>query len=133
MAFLLASFSVLVHSVYEVVLRRRLRRGGVQVEGVVVRHREEVKEDGVVRFAVVGFVDAQGGSHEFERGWSGVRGLPVGEKVRVLYLPDSPDRARIDMPPVRGFLGLAVPLVATAGSTAFLGVTVFQMAFSDGG
>ncbi|MFT2018445.1 DUF3592 domain-containing protein [Streptomyces sp. 796.1] len=133
MAFLLASFSVFVRSVYEVVLRRRLRRDGVRVEGVVVRHREEVKEEGVSRFAVVGFVDAQGRSHEFERWASGVRGLPVGGKVRVHYLPDSPDSARIDLPSLRSFLGLAVPLVVSAGFTATLGVAVFQMAFSDGG
>ncbi|MFE6780050.1 DUF3592 domain-containing protein [Streptomyces sp. NPDC057702] len=132
MAFLLASFVVLVRSVYEIVLRRRLRRGGVRVEGVVVRHRQEVKEEGDLLFAVVGFVDAQGGSHEFERWGSGVRGLPVGGKVRVHYLADSPDSARIDMPSMRSFFGLAVPLVVSAGFTAVLGVVVFQLASGGG-
>ncbi|MEW2548610.1 DUF3592 domain-containing protein [Streptomyces sp. NPDC047002] len=84
--------------IYEAVVHRRLRREGVRVQGVVVRHRRSGSaKDGVSYTAVVGFFDAQGSRHEFEAGLSGVKGLPVGGAAPVLYLPGAPKTARVDL------------------------------------
>lgn len=94
---LLAGLVVLGLDTHEVVIQHRLRRAGVRVRGVVVRHRGHSGKDGPVYFAVVEFVDAQGGRHTFQARSSGVKGLPVGGGVPVRYLPDAPKRARIDL------------------------------------
>lgn len=98
---LLAGLAVLGFGTSEAVLQHRLRRKGIRVGGLVVRHnlRSAGKEGGPPsRFAVVEFVDAHGSRHTFQAGASGVRGLPVGGGVPVRYLPhDVPKSARIDL------------------------------------
>ncbi|MFD8825693.1 DUF3592 domain-containing protein [Streptomyces sp. NPDC059605] len=95
---LVAGITLLGFGVHEVMVRRRLRRGGISVGGLVVRHRRSSSGRGdAVHFAVVEFVDARGGRHTFESGSSGVKGLPVGGRVPVRYVPDAPAQARIDL------------------------------------
>ncbi|MFI6344224.1 DUF3592 domain-containing protein [Streptomyces sp. NPDC050560] len=84
-------------SIREAVVQYRLQRDGVRVGGLVVRHHMRSGKDGPTYFAVVEFVDSQGGRHTFQSLSSGVRGLPVGGGVPVRYSPASPEGARIDL------------------------------------
>lgn len=109
--FLLTGVVVIGFSMREGAHQRRLRREGIRTEGLVIRHRmETVSGGGSVAFAVVNFVDAQGGSHEFKCKGSGVWGLPVGGRAPVLYLPGDPETARIDLAWKR-FGNVGVPLM----------------------
>ncbi|MFI5609426.1 DUF3592 domain-containing protein [Amycolatopsis sp. NPDC051903] len=94
---LLAGLAVAGFGTHEAVIQHRLRREGIRVGGLVVRHRVDSGKDGPVRFAMVEFVDAQGSRHTFQARSSGVKGLRVGGGVPVRYLPDDPKRARIDL------------------------------------
>ncbi|WP_255955146.1 DUF3592 domain-containing protein [Streptomyces odontomachi] len=94
---LVAGLVVLGAGTHEAMIQRRLRRAGIRARGRVVRHRVHSGKDGPVYFAVVEFVDVQGGRHTFQARSSGVRGLPVGGAVPVRYLPDAPKGARIDL------------------------------------
>ncbi|MFI6376953.1 DUF3592 domain-containing protein [Streptomyces sp. NPDC050546] len=95
---LLAGLTVLGFGTREAMFQHRLRREGIRVRGLVVRHRvESSAKDGTFYFAVVEFVDAQGGRHTIESRSSGVKGLPVGGGVPVRYLPGGPEDARIDL------------------------------------
>lgn len=121
---LLAGLAVLALDAHEVVIQHRLRRAGVCVWGVVVRHRVDFGKDGPVYFAVVEFGDAQGGRHTFQARSSGVKGLPVGGGVPVRYLPDAPKRARIDL--TRRRIGdVAFPL---AVGTLFTAIGIWMLA-----
>ncbi|MEV0119791.1 DUF3592 domain-containing protein [Streptomyces sp. NPDC050844] len=97
---LLAGLALLGFGTREAVVQHRLQREGIRVRGLVVRHHY-VEGSGVdggpVYFAVVEFVDAQGSRHTFQAGSSGVKGFPVGGGVPVRYLPEAPNRARIDL------------------------------------
>jgi hypothetical protein len=84
------------YAVREAVHQRRLRREGVRTEGVVVRHRRQQGTDGGYH-AVVQFVDAQGTVHEFQAAVSGTKGLPVGGRAPVVYLPGVPKSGRLDL------------------------------------
>lgn len=121
---LLAGLVLLGFDTHEVVIQQRLRRAGVRVRGVVVRHRRQTRKDGTVYFAVVEFVDAQGGRHTFEGRSSGVKGLPVGGGVPVRYLPDAPKRARIDLTR-RRIWDVAFPL---ALGTLFTAIGIWMLA-----
>ncbi|MFB7953037.1 MULTISPECIES: DUF3592 domain-containing protein [unclassified Streptomyces] len=95
---LVAGVTLLGFGVHEAMIRRRLRRGGIGVSGLVVSHRRSSSGRGdAVHFAVVEFVDERGGRHTFESGSSGVGGLPVGGRVPVRYVSDAPEHARIDL------------------------------------
>ncbi|GHJ34569.1 hypothetical protein Sm713_01780 [Streptomyces sp. TS71-3] len=96
---LLAGLTLLGFGIHEAVVQHRLQREGIPVRGLVVRHRVQHsgRDGGPVHFAVVEFVDAQGGRHTFQAGSSGVKGLPVGGEVPVRYLPQTPRGARIDL------------------------------------
>ncbi|MEU9189555.1 DUF3592 domain-containing protein [Streptomyces sp. NPDC048484] len=105
---LLAGPAIIGVGIHDVVRRRRLRRGGISVEGLVVRHHASRNQGGFHYFAVISFVDAQGSPHEFQANGSGVKGLPVGGRAPVRYLPDAPKTARLDTAWQR-FLGIALP------------------------
>lgn len=116
--FLLAGVVAIGFSMYEGAHQRRLRREGIRTEGLVIRHRMESAPQGAsVAFVVVNFVDAQGGSHEFQAKTSGVKGLPVGGRASVLYLPDDPETARLDLA-WRRFGNVSVPLLSGIALTA---------------
>ncbi|MGW9432496.1 DUF3592 domain-containing protein, partial [Streptomyces decoyicus] len=96
---LLAGLTCLGFGIHEAMVQHRLQREGIRVRGLVVRHQVEGSEmdGGLVYFAMVEFVDAQGSRHTFQAGSSGVKGLPVGGGVPVRYLPEAPKSARIDL------------------------------------
>lgn len=106
--FLLAGPAIIGAGIRDVVRRRRLRREGVSVEGLVIRHHASRNQGGVDYFAVINFVDARGGSHEFQANGSGVKDLPVGGRAPVRYLPGAPKTACLDTPRQR-LLGIALP------------------------
>ncbi|MFC5184884.1 DUF3592 domain-containing protein [Actinomadura harenae] len=121
---LLAGLVIIGFGTYEAAHGRRLRRDGVHAEGRVIRHRQERGTDGVVTYAVVGFVDAQGTTHEFEPTSSGARGLPVGGRVPVLFLPGAPNSARVDRTG-RRLAGIVGPL---AGGSVFTAIGIWLLA-----
>lgn len=94
---LLGGLVTIGFGIYEAMVQHRLRREGISVRGLVVRHSVDHTLDNPVYFAVVEFVDAQGIRHTFRARSSGVKGLPVGGGVPVRYLPDAPQHARIDL------------------------------------
>jgi len=107
--FLLAGLATIGVGIHEVVRQRRLRREGISVDGLVVRHHSQRTQGGRVVHAVVNFVDAQGGGpHEFRAHGSGVKGLPVGGRAPVRYLPGAPKTARLDTSRQR-LLGIVLP------------------------
>ncbi|WP_157894793.1 DUF3592 domain-containing protein [Streptantibioticus cattleyicolor] len=93
----LLGLTVIGIAVYEIALQCRLRREGVRVRGVVVRHTVSSTGETRSRHAVVGFVDADGTSHEYRSALSGTGKLPVGGEVPMIYLPGAPAKARIDI------------------------------------
>ncbi|OEU96334.1 DUF3592 domain-containing protein [Streptomyces oceani] len=95
--FLLTSPVIIGVGFREVVNQRRLLRGGVRTNGLVVRHRASYSQGTPSYFAVVSFHDAKGERHEFEASFSGVRGLPVGGPAPVLYLPGDPKGGQLDL------------------------------------
>ncbi|MFJ6748060.1 MULTISPECIES: DUF3592 domain-containing protein [unclassified Streptomyces] len=84
-------------AVREVAMHRRLRRVGIHVQGVVVRHEVHSSGESRSRHAVVNFVDADGAPHEYRSALSGTGKLPVGRQVPMIYLPGAPKKARIDI------------------------------------
>ncbi|MEV8443535.1 DUF3592 domain-containing protein [Actinosynnema sp. NPDC051121] len=98
---LLGGLVTLGFGIHEAMTQHRLLREGIRVRGLVVRHRVDHSHDDPVYFAVVEFVDARGIRHTFQSSTSGVKGLPVGGEVPVRYLPDAPQRARIDHSRIR--------------------------------
>lgn len=128
----LVCLMLLVRSINEVVLRRRLRRRGVRTEGVVLSHYTEVKEAGTSVYAEISFVDAQGCSHMVTPLSSGVKKLPVGGRVPVLYLYGSPGTARVYVSYMRGVFEVGAPLVASLIFTVVLGVPVVEMVLPSG-
>ncbi|MDJ1134440.1 DUF3592 domain-containing protein [Streptomyces iconiensis] len=107
--FLLAGPVIIGIGIYEAAHHRRLRREGIGTEGLVVRYRSERRQGSISYFAVVNFADAQGSPHEFESRVSGVKGLPVGGRAPVRYLPGAPQSARLDLAPKR-FWSVALPV-----------------------
>ena len=97
MLFLLSGPVIIGVGIREALHDRRLRREGVSIEGLVVRHRSKRQQGKTTYLAVVNFVDAQGNPHEFEAKSSGVKGLPVGGPAPVHYLPGAPKTARLDI------------------------------------
>lgn len=121
---LLAGLAGLGSGTREAMIRHRLQREGIRARGLVVRHRMQGGKDGPFYFAVVEFLDAQGGRHTFQAGSSGVKGLPVGGGVPVCYFPDAPDDARIDL--TRRWVGdIAGPL---AVGTLFTALGIWLLA-----
>jgi hypothetical protein len=121
---LLAGPVTIGFSIYEAAHHRRLLRAGVRAEGMVVRHRRQSSaKGGTAYFAVVNFVDAQGIPHEFEANSSGVRGLPVGGRAPVVYLPGAPESARLDLSGRR----LASILVPLGGGILFTAVGIWML------
>lgn len=106
--FLLAGPASIGTGIHEVVRQRRFRREGVSAEGLVVRHHSKRSQGGFVFYAVINFVDVQGSPHEFQAAGSGVKGLPVGGRAPVRYLPGAPKTARLDTSWQR-FLGIVLP------------------------
>ena len=120
--FLLASPLLIGIGVREALRLRRLRREGVTAVGQVISHRVTGGMGGA-SFAVVAFVDARGEPHRFESAASGVKGLPVGGRARVRYLPGAPKTARLDHTRHRT-LSVALPL---AIGTAFLAAGIWAL------
>jgi len=123
---LLAGLTLLGFGTREAMIQYRLQREGIRAGGLVVSHhrRSSGKGHGPVYFAVVEFADAQGGRHTLQAGSSGVKGLPVGGGVPVLYLPDAPKAARIDL--TRRRIGEVASLLA--GGTLFTAVGIWMLA-----
>ncbi|MER5302807.1 DUF3592 domain-containing protein [Streptomyces lasiicapitis] len=123
---LLAGLALLGFGTREAMVQRRLQREGIRVRSLVVRHHVTGSEmdGGLVYFAVIEFVDAQGGRHTFQAGSSGVKGLPVGGGVPVRYLPEAPKSARIDL------LGRRIGEVAAALAvgTLFTAIGIWMLA-----
>ncbi|MFD5701328.1 DUF3592 domain-containing protein [Streptomyces lasiicapitis] len=123
---LLAGLAAFGFGTREAVVQRRLQREGIRVRGLVVRHHVtgSAMDGGLVYFAVVEFVNAQGGRHTFQAGSSGVKGLPVGSGVPVRYLPEAPKSARIDL------LGRRIGEVAAALAvgTLFTAIGIWMLA-----
>ncbi|MEU7487056.1 DUF3592 domain-containing protein [Streptomyces sp. NPDC042319] len=122
--FLLMGPVVIGFGIREAALQRRLRHEGIRTEGLVVRHRRKSSsEGGHTTFAVVNFVDAQGGPHEFQAQSSGVKGLPVGGQAPVLYLPGAPKTARLDISSKRvGHL-----VASSVGGIAFMAIAIWML------
>ncbi|MFG2226633.1 DUF3592 domain-containing protein [Streptomyces sp. NPDC048644] len=119
---LLAGLTVLGFGTREAVIQHRLQREGIRSRGLVIRHHMS-RSDGdgsPVYFAVVEFVDAQGSRHAFQSGSSGVKGLPVGGRVPVRYLPDAPETARIDL--IRRRFGDVASLLAVGSLSTAAGI-----------
>ncbi|MBB5120470.1 MULTISPECIES: DUF3592 domain-containing protein [Streptomyces] len=123
---LLAGLTCLGFGTHEAMVQHRLQREGIRVRGLVVRHHVEGSEmdGGLVYFAVVEFVDAQGGRHTFQAGSSGVKGLPVGGEVPVRYLPQAPNSARIDLRRRR----IGEVAARFAGGTLFTAIGIWMLA-----
>ncbi|MFF2652157.1 DUF3592 domain-containing protein [Streptomyces sp. NPDC058045] len=94
-----ADLVLIAFTVHEAVTQWRLRREGLRTWAMVISHRAKSAEKGggVVYYPLLRFVDAQGRAHEFEPKESGVRGLPVGGRAPVIYLPDAPGTVRVDL------------------------------------
>ncbi|MFF4102780.1 DUF3592 domain-containing protein [Streptomyces sp. NPDC001903] len=123
---LLAGLTLLGFGTYEAVVQQRLRREGIRVRGLVVRHHTDGPriDGGPVYFAVVEFVDAQGSRHTFQAKSSGVKGFPVGGGVPVRYLPEAPQGARIDLRRRR----IAEVASLLAGGTLFTAIGIWMLA-----
>ncbi|MFF2652159.1 DUF3592 domain-containing protein [Streptomyces sp. NPDC058045] len=89
---------IIAFGVHEAVIQRRLVRDGLRAEGTVISVRQvsNGKGGGHHDVPLVRFVDAQGRAHEFEPNSSVARDIPMGGRAPVIYLPSSPDTARID-------------------------------------
>lgn len=115
---LLIGLVVIGAGIRESAHQRRLPREGIQTEGLVIRHHRTSGGWGrTVDFAVVTFADAQGTQQQFRSRVSGVKGLPVGCRAPVLYLPGAPQTARIDLASNR-LASTGVPLVVGIALTA---------------
>ncbi|WP_344566580.1 DUF3592 domain-containing protein [Streptomyces axinellae] len=123
MLFLLIGPVIIGFGVREAAHQRRLRSQGIRTEGRVVRHRRKSGNEGPVSFAVVNFVDTQGSPREFQHRASGVKGLPVGGHVPVLYLPGAPESARLDLSAKR-FQTVGMPF---AGGLGFMAIAVWML------
>ncbi|MGW8776585.1 DUF3592 domain-containing protein [Streptomyces sp. NPDC055796] len=123
---LLAGLTLLGFGTCEAVVQQRLRREGIRVRGLVVRHHTDGPriDGGPVYFAVVEFVDAQGSRHTFQAKSSGVEGFPVGGGVPVRYLPEAPQGARIDLRRRR----IAEVASLLAGGTLFTAIGIWMLA-----
>ncbi|MFI1227630.1 MULTISPECIES: DUF3592 domain-containing protein [unclassified Streptomyces] len=110
----------------EATIQSRLRREGIRAGGLVIRHHRSSsgKVHGTVFFAVVEFVDALGSRHTFQAGSSGVKGLPVGSGVPVVYLAEAPKTARINL--TRRGIGEVASLLA--GGTLFTVIGIWMLA-----
>ncbi|MDF3290708.1 DUF3592 domain-containing protein [Streptomyces silvisoli] len=103
---------------------RRLRREGVPVQGVVVRHvRHSGGEGGSTYHAVVNFTDADGNPREYQIPVSGVKGLPVGGQVALLYLPGAPNKVGVALASKRR-QEIAIPAVV---GSLFIATAIFFM------
>lgn len=120
--FLVASPALLGVGVREAARQRRLRREGISVQGRVAHHHV-TRGMGGSSYAVVDFVDTEGGSHRFTSRASGVRGLPVGGRAPVRYFPGAPESAQLDLSWHRS-LSVVLPL---AIGTAFLAGGVWAL------
>lgn len=108
---LLIGLAVLVFGAREVRVERWLRLKGVRVQGSVVRHvRGGTSSDRTLdldgdahvarrrpRFAMIGYVDADGNPGEIKATSSSTEGWPIGQEVPVVYLPARPSTARVDL------------------------------------
>lgn len=121
---LLGGLGVLGFGINEAVIQHRLRRGGIRVRGLVVRHHVDYGNSDPLYCPVVEFVDAQGIRHTFQDEASGVKRLPVGGGVPVRYLPDAPQRARIDL--TGRLVGNVVFLLG--GGTALTAIGIWLLA-----
>lgn len=95
----LLGVAALVYARREAHLQRRLQDKGVRVPGTVIRfHRNVSHSDAgsTTNFLpIVGFADAEGRQHEF-RIDSAHSQWQKGGHVPVVYLPGSPETARVD-------------------------------------
>lgn len=121
---LLGGLVTLGFGIHEAIVQHRLRREGIRVRGLVVRHSVDHTHNNPAYFAVVEFFDAQGIRHTFRTSSSGVKGLPVGGEVPVRYSPDAPQRARIDQRRKR-IEQVVVPL---AGGTVITAIMIWVLA-----
>ncbi|MBY8862230.1 DUF3592 domain-containing protein [Nocardia sp. CA2R105] len=112
-----AGLLLLGYAVREAVYQRRLRREGIRTEGVVVRHNRQMGTEGGSH-AMVQFVDAQGTLQEFRAAVSGIKGLPVGGRAPVVYLPGVPKSGRLDLASKLRF-ALLFPAVAGTISISY--------------
>jgi hypothetical protein len=115
---LLAIFAIalLTASAYSYKITRDFVQSAHQSTGIVVR----MMRKGDTFYPRVRFTDAAGQPHEFNsRRLRSPPGYSVGEQVQVLYLPDSPEAARIGRfselwvaPLILGIIGFALTVAA---------------------
>ncbi|MEV7522001.1 DUF3592 domain-containing protein [Streptomyces sp. NPDC091371] len=107
--------------VRETRLQARLRRYGVRTEGVVVDQKTEPADD--YPTPVIEFTDGRGLPVRFMPVSTGTgmgMGMDLGTRVRVVYLPEQPQNARVS---TRKHRRAHVSLFA--GSALFLGSAVW--------